>query len=95
MIYSKTEVNRIICKRGQICNIHGNEVIKFAPCMCYLHAIELPWAKHINLITLNNVSRDKNMNRLKELVLGATLQVSKEDWEGFYRHVEKLVKNTR
>jgi hypothetical protein len=30
------------------------------------------------------------MNRLQELVLEATLQISREDWEGYCRHVEKL-----
>jgi hypothetical protein len=30
------------------------------------------------------------MNRLQELVLAATLQISREDWERYSRHVEKL-----
>jgi hypothetical protein len=30
------------------------------------------------------------MNRLQELVLEATLQISREDWEGYCRHMETL-----
>jgi hypothetical protein len=58
--------------------------------VCYLNRIELAWAKLKNLIRINNVSGVINMNRLQELVLEATLQISREDWEGYYRHMEKL-----
>jgi hypothetical protein len=58
--------------------------------MCDLNRTELAWAKLKNLIRINNVSGDINMNRLQELVLEATLQISREDWEGYCRHVEKL-----
>jgi hypothetical protein len=30
------------------------------------------------------------VKRLQELVLEATLQISREDWDGYCRHVEKL-----
>jgi hypothetical protein len=57
---------------------------------CELYPIELAWAKLKNLIRINNVSRDINMNRLQELVLEATLQISREEWEVYCRHVDKL-----
>jgi hypothetical protein len=57
--------------------------------MCELNRIELAWAKLKNLIIIN-ISEDINMNRLQELVLEATVQISREDLKGYYRHVEKL-----
>jgi transposase len=49
------------------------------PYMCDLNPIALTWAKLKNLIGINNVLGDINMNRLQELVLEATLEISRED----------------
>jgi hypothetical protein len=77
-------------KIDQIFNVHGHAVTRLPPCMCDLNPIELAWAKLKNLIRINIVSGDTNLNRLQELMLEATLQIFREDWEGYCRHVEKL-----
>jgi hypothetical protein len=76
--------------QDQIFNVHGHAFIRFPPYMCDINPIELAWAKLKNLNRINSVSGDINMNRLQELVLEATLQISREDREGYCRHVEKL-----
>jgi hypothetical protein len=58
--------------------------------VCDLNPIELPWAKLKSLVRMNNVSGDIKVKRLQELVLEFTSQISREDWEGYCRHVEKL-----
>jgi hypothetical protein len=79
-----------ICEIDQIFNVHGLTVTRLSPYMRDLNPIELAWAKLKNLIKINNVSGDINMKRLQELMLEATLQISREDSEGYCRHVEKL-----
>jgi transposase len=77
-----------IYKISQIFNVHGHAVISLPPYMRDLNRIELAWAKLKNLIRIYSVSGDINMNRLQELVLEASLHISREDWEGYCRHVE-------
>jgi hypothetical protein len=79
-----------IYKIDQIFNVHCHVVLRLPPNMCDPNPIELAWAKLKNLIRINNVSRVINMNTLQELVLEATLEISREDWEGCCRHAEKL-----
>jgi hypothetical protein len=77
-------------KIDQIFNVPSHAVIRFPLYMCDLDSIELAWAELKNLIRINSVSGDINMNRLQELVLEATLQISRDNWEGYCRHMEKL-----
>jgi transposase len=79
-----------IYKIDQIFKIRSHTVIRLPPYMCDLNPIELAWAKLKNLIRINNVLGDINMKRLRELELEATLQISREDWGGYCRHMANL-----
>lgn len=66
----------------------GHTVLRLPPYMCNLSPIELAWAKMKRHVRDNNVTDDLSLKRLKELMEMALH--SKEDWEGYCRHVVKL-----
>ena len=55
--------------------------------MCDLSPIELAWAKIKRQVRENNVAGDLSLTRLKELTKMALESHTKEDWEGYCRHV--------
>jgi hypothetical protein len=55
-----------------------------------LNPVELEWATLKNLTGINSVLGNIHTKRCQELGMEAPLQISREDWEGYCRHVEKL-----
>ena len=66
---------------------YGHTVLRLPPYMCDLSPIELAWAKIKRQVRENNVAGDLSLTRLKELTKMALESLTKEDWEGYCRHV--------
>lgn len=68
---------------------HGHTVLRLPPYMCELNAVELAWAKIKRLVREKNTTGDLSLKMLTELTESAISSVTKQDWEGYCKHVEK------
>ncbi|XP_063215599.1 uncharacterized protein LOC134527137 [Bacillus rossius redtenbacheri] len=69
---------------------HGHKVLRLPPYMCDLNAIERTWAKIKQHVRERNVSGELSLQALLKLTTDGVENVSKDDWEGYVRHVEEI-----
>ncbi|KAJ8869989.1 hypothetical protein PR048_029000 [Dryococelus australis] len=76
-----------IYRIDEILKLHGHDIIRL---LGELDAIELTWAKARRLVCESNVKGDFNRAKLEDVTRRAISCVTKQDWEGYCLHVQKI-----
>lgn len=77
-------------KIDSIIKDQGHDVLKLPFCICEFNPIEFAWTK------IKRIIRENNIGTVTAAILDHLLQetinsITRNDWEGFCKHVQKLV----